>query len=165
MAPEIILGKSYGLSSEYWSVGIILYELFYGKVPFGIDVTDTKEIFSEITEKKLVFPSDPKNGDVNKLIKHLLYKNPLKRTCSFTDVKEHDVFKDVDFESISKKEIIPKYIPQRKVSDELLKNTNVLFYQNIVNNLFSSSVELSFDSHQKYVQNLNERTQDYLNEF
>ena len=73
--------------------------------------------------------------------------------------------KDVDFESINKKEIIPKYIPQRKVSDELLKNTNVLFYQNIVNNLFSSSVELSFDSHQKYMQNLNERTQDYLNEF
>lgn len=165
MAPEIILGKNYGLSSEYWSVGIILYELFYGKVPFGIDITDTKEIFSEITEKKIVFPSDPKNDDVNKLIKHLLYKNPLKRTCSFTDVKEHDVFKDVDFESINKKEIIPKYIPQRKVSDELLKNTNVLFYQNIVNNLFSSSVELSFDSHQKYIQNLNEKTQDYLNEF
>jgi cGMP-dependent protein kinase len=37
MAPEIIVGKGYGLAVDLWSLGIILYEFVCGGVPFGED--------------------------------------------------------------------------------------------------------------------------------
>ena len=60
MSPEVILGKNYSFSVDYWSVGILLYEIFYGRVPFGFWLKDPKQIYKEITEKKLVLPSAPK---------------------------------------------------------------------------------------------------------
>jgi len=39
MAPEIIMGKGYGLAVDHWSVGICLYEFLIGMVPFG-DTSD-----------------------------------------------------------------------------------------------------------------------------
>ena len=34
MAPEIIAGRTYGQSTDMWSVGVVLYILLSGKVPF-----------------------------------------------------------------------------------------------------------------------------------
>jgi serine/threonine protein kinase len=35
MAPEIITGKGYSFQVDLWSIGVIAYELFCGKLPFG----------------------------------------------------------------------------------------------------------------------------------
>lgn len=35
LAPEIIIGESYGLSADYWSIGVCIYELLCGGYPFG----------------------------------------------------------------------------------------------------------------------------------
>ena len=35
MSPEVILSKPYSFDVDFWSVGVILYEIFYGRVPFG----------------------------------------------------------------------------------------------------------------------------------
>ena len=37
MAPEMTMGKGYSLTSDFWSLGICLYELMCGKVAFGED--------------------------------------------------------------------------------------------------------------------------------
>ena len=39
--------------------------MFYGKLPYGCGLNNPEEIFSEIKGNEVVFPSDPKNEDIN----------------------------------------------------------------------------------------------------
>lgn len=55
MAPEVIKGKQYTLSVDYWALGVILYEFVSGKLPFGNDLEDTYAIFEKILEKPVVY--------------------------------------------------------------------------------------------------------------
>lgn len=45
MAPEIIEGKGYGLEVDIWSLGIILYEMVCGRLPFGEELDDPYMIY------------------------------------------------------------------------------------------------------------------------
>lgn len=51
MAPEILMGKGYTLASDYWSIGICMYEIFYGIYPFGNSANDIMEVYKEIVHK------------------------------------------------------------------------------------------------------------------
>ena len=45
MAPEIMQGKGYGLEVDIWSLGIILYEMACGGLPYGDSLDDPFEIY------------------------------------------------------------------------------------------------------------------------
>jgi len=51
IAPEILLGKGYSLSSDYWSVGVCMYEIQYGMYPFGNNASDVLDIYKDILQK------------------------------------------------------------------------------------------------------------------
>ncbi len=51
MAPEVILGQGYSLSCDYWSLGICLYEIYYGYKPFGRNCVDILNVYKEILNK------------------------------------------------------------------------------------------------------------------
>lgn len=48
MAPEVILGRGYGLSPDYWSIGVVCFEIFYNQFPFGNFCTDAMKIYESI---------------------------------------------------------------------------------------------------------------------
>jgi cGMP-dependent protein kinase len=56
MAPEVLLGKGYNFTADLWSLGIIMYELLAGGVPFAEDLDDPYEVYQSILTGKLVFP-------------------------------------------------------------------------------------------------------------
>jgi cGMP-dependent protein kinase len=142
MSPEVILGKPYSFEVDYWSVGIILYEIFYGMVPFGYATDSINEIYKEILECNLHLPSDPKNENFNNLIKCLLYKISSNRISVFSSVKNHIFFKDFDFEDLLKFNYEAPCKPGNNLisgnEDDLIKNENVPFLNFMQNNIFQS---------------------------
>lgn len=142
ISPEVILGKNYNFSVDYWAVGVILYEIFYGRVPFGFGLKEPNQIYKEITEKKIVLPSDPKNTDFNALIKLILNKNPNKRITAYNKIKTLPFFEGFDFEALIKMKVEPPYKPEGKLKDKDLLNIDIPFTHFMRNNIYSSSNEL-----------------------
>lgn len=50
-APEILIGKGYSFSCDFWSVGVTMYYIFYGIMPFGNEANDIMEVYKEILHK------------------------------------------------------------------------------------------------------------------
>lgn len=158
MSPEVILGKNYNYSVDYWSVGIILYEIFYGQVPFGYGVKDPQTVYKEITEKKLVLHGEAKTtSDFNAMIKGLLNKNPNKRISSLQKVKSLGFYSGFDFDKIYKMKLEPPRRIDPKINEDDLHNVSLTFMNFMRNNVSSSSNDLdNFMKHKEY---------EYFNDF
>lgn len=55
MAPEILKGKYYTTKADVWSLGIILYEMFYGFCPF--EANSIPKLVKIINSRSVKFPS------------------------------------------------------------------------------------------------------------
>jgi serine/threonine protein kinase len=147
MAPEVIEGKNYSFGIDYWSVGIILYEIFYGFVPFGFNCKDQMKVYQEIKEKKIFFPVNEFENEefknFNNLIKLLLNKNPAHRLSNFKAIKSHKFFKEFDFDGLLKFKIKNVFKPVEKVKLRDLNETDISFKNFMKNNIFFSSTYLS----------------------
>jgi calcium-dependent protein kinase len=76
VAPEILNFQGYGMETDMWSLGIILYLVYYGELPFvGSNDVDT---IDNILSKKPIF-NNLKNSLANDLVSKLLDKNPKTR--------------------------------------------------------------------------------------
>ena len=142
MSPEVIEGKNYNFNCDYWSIGIILYEFFYGKVPFGYNIKEVNKISKEILESKIHFPSY-KYENFNNLILNLLDKNVKNRITNFKGIKAHKFFKNFNFENLMKFMIKPKFIPKETVKRISKDNLNLSFLRVMKNNNEQSSNDLS----------------------
>lgn len=102
MAPEVILGKGYSISADYWSIGIILYEFLCGGVPFGEDECDNYNIYEKILEGKIVYPGYTDIcSNAKKMIEQFLSKNPALRIGGGVEnIKMHPWFNGFDWEAV-----------------------------------------------------------------
>ena len=142
MAPEIILGKNYNSSVDYWSLGIILYEMFYGNLPFGNDEKDIHIVYNEIIDKKPYFITDSNFTFFNDFISGLLNKNPKKRINSFNKVKSEKFFDKFDFDGLLNMKIKGYYRFDKVLCENDLNYIDIPFTNYMKNNLFTSSGDL-----------------------
>jgi len=119
MAPEVILGKGYGLSADLWSLGCCLYEFMAGELPFQAE--DQFELFQKILHfnpEKIEF--GPEIDDESRdLIRKLLQLDPHKRIgCSvglgITELESHAFFSGTKFtwEALDKHILEAPFVPQ-----------------------------------------------------
>ncbi|KAE9598368.1 putative protein kinase AGC-RSK-2 family [Lupinus albus] len=99
LAPEIIKGEGHGSSVDWWTFGIFLFELLYGKTPFkGATNEDT---LANVVSQSLKFPGTPivsfRSRD---LIRGLLIKDPENRLGSVkgaAEIKQHPFFEGLNW--------------------------------------------------------------------
>ena len=114
IAPEVLKGKGYSYSCDYWSVGVMIYYLFYGEYPFGKNTNQPGTIYKEIINKEVEFVkiSNNKDSDLKEVIIKLLNKDENLRYCSFDKIKDLNFFKGVNFNKLSKQEIQSPFVPE-----------------------------------------------------
>lgn len=99
LAPEIIRGDGHGSSVDWWTLGIFMYELLFGRTPFrGSGNEDT---LANVVTQSLKFPESPDVGFYAKdLIRGLLIKEPESRLGSArgaTEIKQHPFFEGLNW--------------------------------------------------------------------
>lgn len=111
IAPEVIRGNGHTAAVDWWTLGILLYEMLYGFTPFKGE--DAKQTFVNVLKKDITFPN---NNGVSRtckdLIKKLLIKQENKRLGSKSgaaDLKKHPFFKKVKWSFLRNQE--PPLIP------------------------------------------------------
>jgi len=114
MAPEVILGKGYGVSADYWSLGVMVYEFVCGKVPFGEDETDPTRIYDAVVHSKLEFPGFLSSSpNTLAFLDILLNKNPAVRAGGGLErIREMKWVKDFNWEKMLSKSLKPPYVPK-----------------------------------------------------
>ncbi|KAI4340450.1 hypothetical protein MLD38_025282 [Melastoma candidum] len=99
LAPEIIKGEGHGSAVDWWTFGIFIYELLFGKTPFKGPSND--ETLANVVSRRLKFPETPAVSHPAKdLIRGLLVKNPDNRLGSgkgAADIKRHSFFKGLNW--------------------------------------------------------------------
>mmetsp|Transcript_2060 Transcript_2060/g.2319 ORF Transcript_2060/g.2319 Transcript_2060/m.2319 type:complete len:265 (+) Transcript_2060:799-1593(+) len=123
LAPEIIQNKGHHHAVDWWSIGILIYEMIVGFPPF---YHSNQQTMYELIEKFPVkFPDPvkhkiPMSEEIKDLISKLLEKDPAKRIGTdggLEEISSHPWFEGFDFEGLNKKELDAPFIP--KLSDDL----------------------------------------------
>ena len=115
VAPEVLTKKGYGQEIDWWSVGVIFFEMLCGYAPFCAE--ETQEVCKMIIDfkKYLVVPPEIKlSKEAEDLIKKLI-DDPNKRLGKkgSEEIKSHPFFKGVDWENI-RTTMKPPFIPDIK---------------------------------------------------
>ncbi|XP_078160017.1 phototropin 2 [Carex rostrata] len=99
IAPEIIMGAGHSSAIDWWSLGILLYEMLYGRTPFR--GKNRQKTFSNILNKDLTFPSSiPVSLEGRQLIHGLLQRDPADRigaNIGANEIKQHPFFHDINW--------------------------------------------------------------------
>ncbi|XP_071903932.1 serine/threonine-protein kinase AtPK1/AtPK6-like isoform X2 [Coffea arabica] len=112
MAPEILLAKGHNKAADWWSVGILLYEMLTGKPPYVH--SSRKKLQERIINEKLKLP--PRlSSEAHSLLKGLLQKDPSKRLGSGLrggdEIKSHKWFRSINWKKLEGRELQPKFKP------------------------------------------------------
>ena len=119
LAPEIILNKGHGKAVDWWTLGILLYEMLVGIDPFSDD--DPMKTYQKILKGKINFPKTI-NKDAKSLIKHLLTQDTSKRfgclKSGVKDILNHRFFEGFDWKNFVYLSMPAPYLPNIKSDDD-----------------------------------------------
>nr|GMC98444.1 probable serine/threonine protein kinase IRE [Ipomoea batatas] len=105
LAPEILLGMEHGATADWWSVGIIMFELLVGIPPFNAE--HPQQIFNNIMNRDIPWPKVPEemSFEAYDLINKLLSESPVKRlgACGAGEVKQHTFFKNINWDTLARR--------------------------------------------------------------
>ncbi|CAK6436025.1 unnamed protein product [Pipistrellus nathusii] len=118
MAPEIFQsfvngGTGYSFEVDWWSVGVMAYELLRGWRPYDIHSSDTMESLVQLFSTVSVQYVPSWSKEMVALLRKLLTVNPRHRVSSLQDMKETPSLANVLWDDLSKKKVEPGFVPNK----------------------------------------------------
>lgn len=124
LAPEIIQSNSHSFAVDWWTLGILVYELCTGRPPFFNQ--NHKKLGNLIVKGSIVFPDPVKHkiymsDEIKTFISMLLERDPKKRLgrTGPEEIMQHQWFDDMDFNRLIAKKIKAPYIPECKPESQI----------------------------------------------
>lgn len=112
MSPEVIARQGHTKSADFWSLGVVMFEMLTGVLPFHGE--NRKETMHQIVKIKLSMPLYL-SIEAQSLLRCLFKRNPANRLGSGPrggkDIMDHKFFNSIDFEKLYEKKITPPFIP------------------------------------------------------
>ncbi|XP_017278330.1 citron rho-interacting kinase isoform X8 [Kryptolebias marmoratus] len=121
LSPEVLTAinggphSSYGIECDWWSLGVIAYEMIYSKSPFS-DGTSTKTIHNILNfQRYLKFPEEPRaSKQFVDLVQSLLCG--AKERLGFQGLRCHSFFSSIDWNNL--RQVLPPFVPALHAEDD-----------------------------------------------
>uniref|UniRef100_A0A8D3BUQ8 Ribosomal protein S6 kinase n=1 Tax=Scophthalmus maximus TaxID=52904 RepID=A0A8D3BUQ8_SCOMX len=112
MAPEVVNRRGHTHSADWWSYGVLMFEMLTGTLPF--QGKDRKETMTMILKAKLGMPQFL-SSEAQSLLRNLFKRNPANRLGAGPDgveeIKRHQFFSTIDWNKLFRREIPPPFKP------------------------------------------------------
>lgn len=118
MAPEYILRQNYSFYSDFFSLGVIAYEMMFKKLPYPcksrqdyIEILTREEIFIRKNDE---FPNEWSLTSVD-FINRCLIKN-FENRLGFNgihEVKDHKWFEDINWDNLMNMKVKAPFVPEK----------------------------------------------------
>ncbi len=115
LAPEILLEKGYDKSVDWWSLGVLFYEMLCGYSPFKVATSKTEKLDANIYSKQVIMHNFMSENAIS-FISSLLVVDPKKRLgygpngCA--NIKAHKFFNDINWEDYLSRKVQPPFKPK-----------------------------------------------------
>lgn len=123
LAPELITSKGYSYAADWWSVGILVYEMNAGYPPFYS--SDPIKLYEKILVGKYKNP-EAMSSHCKSLVKSLLQVDPSKRfgalKAGVFDIKSHGWFLGLDWNLLLHQKLKPPFVPVSRSVGESTKH-------------------------------------------
>ena len=118
ISPEIVANKGHGKPVDFWSLGILLYEMLTAKTPYSDAAGNVYKIYEQIMNGRLMFPARPRlNSEVRAFIGSLLMINPKRRlggSDGSKDLHGHPWLKYADWAGVRDCKVQAPHRPEAK---------------------------------------------------
>ncbi|XP_060572640.1 ribosomal protein S6 kinase alpha-1-like isoform X2 [Ruditapes philippinarum] len=119
MAPEVVNRKGHGTAADWWSYGVLMFEMLTGALPF--QGANRKETMTQILKAKLGMPGFL-SPEAQSLLRALFKRNPQNRLGSsnsgIEELKRHAFFSTIDWEKLMRREVNPPFKPAVVQTDD-----------------------------------------------
>jgi RAC serine/threonine-protein kinase len=111
LAPEVLEDNDYGRAVDWWGIGVVMYEMMCGRLPFYN--RDHDVLFTLILMEEVKFPRNL-SSDARELLGGLLIKDPARRLGGGPDdarqIMAHPFFSCINWRDLEQKKVKKKWL-------------------------------------------------------
>ncbi|KAL6485908.1 hypothetical protein MHYP_G00053000 [Metynnis hypsauchen] len=113
LAPEVLEDNDYGRAVDWWGLGVVMYEMMCGRLPFYNQ--DHEKLFELILMEEIRFPRTL-SPEAKALLAGLLQKDPKQRLGGgpedAKEIMQHKFFSGIEWKDVYEKKLTPPFKPQ-----------------------------------------------------